>query len=85
MVEPEYLELIQRHIKYEIGGELDLDSPLSQLGIDSMATVDLLLDLETTFDIVFPDEYLTVETFRTSRSLWEVVSKLRSGAESSAV
>lgn len=56
------------------------DVPLAQLGLDSLASINLLLDLEDTFEVSFPDEMLTPETFRTVGSLRAAVERLRSGA-----
>ncbi|MDO0926704.1 phosphopantetheine-binding protein [Streptomyces sp. TG1A-8] len=50
---------------------------LSDHGLDSMATIDTLLRLEQQYEVSFPDEYLTSETFGTPGSLWAVLSGLR--------
>jgi acyl carrier protein len=47
---------------------------LVDLGLDSLATVSLLLDLEAAFSVTIPDEMLTAETFATASALWSVVS-----------
>ena len=49
---------------------------LFDLGLDSMGTIQLLLELEETFGVTFPDEALTPEVFATPGSLWEVVRTL---------
>jgi acyl carrier protein len=49
---------------------------LYALGLDSMATIQLLLDLEETFGVTFPDQSLTTETFATPGSLWKVIGEL---------
>jgi acyl carrier protein len=50
------------------------EEPLASLGIDSMRTTDLLLKLESTFGITFPDEVITVEDFRTTANIVRAVS-----------
>ena len=49
---------------------------LFDLGLDSMGTVQLLLELEETFGVTFPDEALTPEVFASPASLWEVIREL---------
>jgi acyl carrier protein len=46
-----------------------------------MAAVDLLLDLEDTYNVALSDKYLTNETFATAQSLWLVINQLQSSAE----
>ncbi|MFG6402475.1 phosphopantetheine-binding protein [Microbacterium sp. P04] len=45
-------------------------------GLDSLATVELLVNLEDEFGIEFPDDKLTSSTFVTAAALWEVVRDL---------
>ncbi|GGZ81469.1 phosphopantetheine-binding protein [Streptomyces echinoruber] len=56
---------------------LSSDTCLSDHGLDSMATIDTLLRLEQQYEVSFPDEYLTSDTFRTPGSLWAAVAGLR--------
>jgi acyl carrier protein len=55
----------------------DLD--LADSGLDSLATVSLLLELEDSFGVTFPDDQLVGATFETAGSLWLVVSRLVDG------
>lgn len=55
---------------------IDPSVPLVDIGIDSLGTIQLLVDVEQRFDIVFPDEMLTPEVFATPASLWETISQL---------
>jgi acyl carrier protein len=50
---------------------------LPDLGLDSLATVALLVDLEEAFGIMIPDEDLGPDTFATPLGLWAVVGRLR--------
>jgi acyl carrier protein len=52
----------------------DLD--LAASGLDSLATVSLLLELEDSFGVMIPDEAVTGTTFRTVGSLWLVMAAL---------
>lgn len=51
-----------------------LDADLVGLGLDSMAMVELLTELEQAYHVRFPDESLTVATFRSPRTIWSVLS-----------
>lgn len=54
------------------------DDSLYELGLDSMGTIQLLLELEETFAVTFPDEALKPEVFATPQALWQVVSDIAS-------
>ncbi|MEM5662573.1 phosphopantetheine-binding protein [Bacillus cereus] len=47
------------------------------MGLDSLGSINLLLDIEEAYDIVIPDEYLTDETFSTANTLWELIKKVK--------
>jgi acyl carrier protein len=80
--EAQFIELVRGYLKYlKPDAELKLDAPLKSLGLDSMAAVDLLLDIEDTYNVTLPDRYLTAETFSTIQALWNVVDDLRSSVE----
>jgi acyl carrier protein len=49
---------------------------LVQYGLDSMGTVTLLVAIESSLDVQFPDEALVPETFETADRLWEQASQL---------
>lgn len=68
---------LRPHLKF-LGPDqqLDMKSNLPQLGLDSMSAINLLLDLEQTFNVVIPDELLVAETFRTPTSLTEMLETL---------
>jgi len=49
---------------------------LGKLGLDSMAAINLLLDLEKEFQIQIPDSLLTAESFETGEGLMNMLSPL---------
>jgi acyl carrier protein len=59
------------------GAPLEPGTSLAAHGMDSMASIDLLLRLEESYQVAFPDEALTSQTFATPGSLWSVLSGLR--------
>jgi acyl carrier protein len=59
------------------GAPLRPDANLTDLGLDSLGTVSLLIEIEDSFGITIPDEFLTPDTFATGDALWNVVGRLR--------
>jgi diaminopimelate decarboxylase len=59
---------------------LAADACLRSAGLDSLATIELLLRLEEAYDVSLPDELLTGATFATPASLWQTIDRLRSAA-----
>ncbi|MFJ8628721.1 phosphopantetheine-binding protein [Kitasatospora sp. NPDC093550] len=55
-------------------GPLPADRALRTAGLDSMATVELLVRLEEAYQVAIPDEELGPEAFETVGSLWAVVA-----------
>ncbi len=55
---------------------IQMDEDLGKLGLDSMASIELLMQLEEQLGIVIPDEMLTAETFATGNHLLAVIEKL---------
>ena len=73
---PELLDIVRRHLRFAEGTEDWEVVRLVDLGLDSMSAIELVLDIEDTLGIVFPDDVLVAETFATARSLQEVVTSL---------
>src|SRR5262249_27238083 len=62
--------VLRAHLRFlQPGTPLAADDALGTLGLDSMAAIDLLLDLERTFGVHIPDDLLNAETFETLASL----------------
>lgn len=57
-------------------GSIDPAQDLRDAGLHSMGSVELLLQLESTYEVLVPDEALTKETFETPADLWRVVESL---------
>lgn len=53
---------------------IPLNEDLAGMGLDSLRSVSLLLELENSFGFVFPDELMTAENFRTARNVIDVVA-----------
>jgi acyl carrier protein len=59
------------------GQDVPVETELPALGLDSMSALTLLLELEEIFDISFPDSLLNATTFRSAKSLENVIQMLR--------
>jgi acyl carrier protein len=71
------IDIVSKRLKYlRPGQRLDLDEPLKPLGLDSMASIDLLFDLEDAFDVAVGEEDLTEANFLTARALRDMVARL---------
>ncbi|WP_447002572.1 phosphopantetheine-binding protein [Saccharothrix isguenensis] len=55
---------------------LAVDASLRDLGLDSMATVELLAAVESTYDVRFLDDALNLSTFATPGTLWATLSSM---------
>jgi acyl carrier protein len=77
-------EVLGRHLRSAMSNAINYDMELVQLGLDSMTAVAVLLDMEKTFKIRFPDDMLVEGTFRTAGRLKQAVQKLREQQVSSS-
>ncbi len=73
-------ELIAAHAGLPIAvAELSDDADLYRAGMKSFASVQLMLALEETFEVEFPEEMLTRDTFRSIGSIQGALSTLAPG------
>ena len=66
-----------------VPGDVDRLSPETDLyaaGLTSLASVDLMLALEQTFNLLLPDDALNRKTFESIASITALVERLTSGA-----
>ncbi|GAA0682439.1 hypothetical protein GCM10010193_40270 [Kitasatospora atroaurantiaca] len=68
-------EILGQHLPLS-GGVVPEDALLADLGLDSLATVSLVMDLEDGFNLSIPDNLLVSETFETAGALRAVISDL---------
>lgn len=80
MVEDKLVGILRKHLKY-LGADRPLapSDDLKNLGLDSMAAIDLLLDIEDHYGVTLPDRYLTEGTFSTAEALGQIIERLGSG------
>jgi acyl carrier protein len=74
-MDPRFTAIVRSHLKYlSADQELAPGAALKGLGLDSMAAVTLMLDIEDEFGVTIPDSALTADTFRTPQNLWAAVT-----------
>lgn len=68
--EETFQQVVRMHLK-DVGPreELPMEVSLVKLGLDSLSAVNLVLDLEETFQVEFPDTMLTEAVFATGETL----------------
>lgn len=59
------------------GAAMEADTPLSRLGLTSIASVSLMLAVEGHFGVAIPDAELKPENFRTIGAIAALVSRLQ--------
>ncbi|MEU8289085.1 phosphopantetheine-binding protein [Micromonospora sp. NPDC048905] len=77
---PEFVALLSRFLKYATPDQITDDAVLHDLGLDSMQSIELLFAIEDDFGVSLPDEALTESTFTTAGSLWAAVRTARGDA-----
>lgn len=72
-------ELVQTYSQFE-GDNVQLDGDLKEdYGIDSITLVELLVDIESQFDITFDSSFLTYESFSTAGSIADYIDQKING------
>lgn len=74
----QFEEVLRRHLRAAKADSIDYNLELVQLGLDSMTAIAVLLDMEKSFNIRFPDDMLVEGTFRTAGRLRDAVRELQS-------
>jgi acyl carrier protein len=74
VIDPRLIAIVRRHLGVAVPAEeLAPETPLRELGLDSMATVGLVVELERELGVTLPETSLTAETFADAASLWNAV------------
>jgi acyl carrier protein len=69
--------LVRRHLKFlKAKDSLAVDDNLGELGLDSMASIELLVEIEDHFGVQIPEEFLAEDTFQSLNTLSELLSKV---------
>lgn len=74
---PKLQEILRPHLRMlRADAPVPMDQDLGRLGLDSMASIDLLMDIEAQLGVQIPDEMMTADTFSTGGHLLAVIEKL---------
>jgi acyl carrier protein len=74
---PKLQEILRPKLRFLAPGvEMPMDEDLGKLGLDSMASIDLLMEIEQQLGVQIPDELMTADTFSTLSHLQAVIQKL---------
>jgi acyl carrier protein len=80
-IESTLTTILRPHLRFlAADAPLPADAELNKLGLDSMAAIDLLFQIETQIGVQIPDELLTADTFKTLGDLRDTVAKLAPAA-----
>jgi acyl carrier protein len=85
MISERLEHVLREHLVLLPPGEgIPRESKLTELGLDSMAAISVLLELEQAFEVTFPDSMLNGDTFRSAATLEDAIRKLLDGDASPA-
>ena len=74
---PKLQEILRSKLRFlSADAAVPKDEDLGKLGLDSMASIDLLMEIEHQLGVQIPDEMMTVDTFSTGNHLLAVIEKL---------
>jgi acyl carrier protein len=74
---PKLQEILRSKLRFlSADAAVPMDEDLGKLGLDSMASIDLLMEIEHQLGLQIPDEMMTVDTFSTGNHLLAVIEKL---------
>lgn len=69
-----FIDLLRRQLKVDAATEIAADSPLRDLGMDSMRSIELLFTIEDTYGVTLPDSELNETVFGSPGTLWAAVA-----------
>lgn len=79
-ISDEFRAVLVRHlVAVDDPADIPADVNLRSLGLNSMRAVELVVDLEDTLGVVFPDDAFNDEVFRTAATLWDALSQSPAG------
>ncbi|HTZ45350.1 MAG TPA: acyl carrier protein [Jatrophihabitans sp.] len=80
-MDSDFPAVLRPFLKYAGTHEINADTSLREMGLDSMRAIELLFAIEDTYAVAMPDEFLTDMTFETAGNLWGIIASLQSGSE----
>lgn len=80
----EFDDLLRAALPFADPGPIDPEANLFALGLDSLRVVSLVVGVESSFGIAFPDDLLTPDLFATGAALWAAADSLRAASDRGA-
>ncbi|MGW0149366.1 acyl carrier protein [Streptomyces sp. NPDC003333] len=82
MLNAKFDAILRRYLPFISATEtIDEETSLRDYGLDSMATVELISDLEAEYGIRFVDDLLSLETFATPGRIWASITQMTAPAD----
>lgn len=79
MIDEKLRDVLRNHLPTDSAtAAFQPDDTLVDLGIDSLRLVELIIDLEDSFQIVIPDEEMLAKNFNTVGAVSDLVSRILS-------
>ncbi|QPA52726.1 phosphopantetheine-binding protein [Lysinibacillus sphaericus] len=75
-MDKDFISIVNVHLQEELNIN-NQNKDFKELGLDSLASIELLLEIEEAYGIIFPDELLTEDTFSSGYNLWSIVNRLK--------
>lgn len=73
----EFEQVLRRHCRFvDAATPIDPDGAWATLGVDSFATLIMILEIEEIFGVSVPDSMLTGEEFGSPGATWTTISAL---------
>jgi acyl carrier protein len=76
-IEKEVKSIVLNIFKNTTASELSLDTDLNDIGLDSLNAIQLIVQLEETFDITIDDDELLYDNYDTVSKIIEIVNQKR--------
>ncbi|MES2506845.1 MAG: acyl carrier protein [Verrucomicrobiota bacterium] len=71
---PRLLALLRPHLRMLAADTpIRLDDDLGKLGLDSLESIDVLMEIESEFGVAIPDDQITVDTLSTAGNLLQAI------------
>lgn len=77
MFSSELEQILRKHARFiATGTDINADTSLASIGVDSLDIIELIVQIEDNFDLEIPAEQVTPQTFATPASIWELLCEL---------
>jgi acyl carrier protein len=85
ILDPRFVSLLRQHLRALPESQvLSRDTDMKVFGLDSYASVALIVDIEESYGVTFPSDALVPEIFATPGALWKALSAVLKGSSPEA-